>query len=54
TSQTSQMPISRIFVTSFKGSKYFLSKEAGNADPKEYVIFRKYLAIRNAAEVAKE
>ncbi|KAF9202075.1 hypothetical protein BGZ49_007744 [Haplosporangium sp. Z 27] len=53
-SQTSQLLISEIFVASLKGSKYFLSKKAGDADAKEYVIFRKHFAKRNAAEVAKE
>ncbi|KAF9193802.1 hypothetical protein BGZ49_003242 [Haplosporangium sp. Z 27] len=53
-SHTSQMPISEIFVASLKGSKYFLSKKAGNADAKEYVIFRKHFSLRNPAEVAKE
>ncbi|KAF9155040.1 hypothetical protein BGX20_004536, partial [Mortierella sp. AD010] len=48
------MSISEIFVASIRGSKYFLSKNAGNADAKEYVIFRKHFSIRNPAEVAKE
>ncbi|KAF9915753.1 hypothetical protein FBU30_001762, partial [Linnemannia zychae] len=48
------IPVSEILKQTAKGSGYFLLREDGNADPKEYMLFRRGGAKARPAEVTKE